>query len=183
MKQTCAPGTRLPHKVASGFPVDTTFSPQAIEALATYVRNTPAHAGIRRYLSLHSLGGAVGQHADGPFSFRNRDVLLQYQAWWADPHDAGTAPVARSSATTTAQPPSIGWWPSRGNAIRTTSLASSWGFQPNSSLGRTCIDQRHESGSGPGPARASTRGPSLRGRQKSSGAGGKKSTESVWSTT
>ena len=55
----------------------------AVRALTSVIRNSPAIPGARQYLSLHCLGGMIANYGKGSaFAFRDRTVLLQYQAWW-----------------------------------------------------------------------------------------------------
>lgn len=84
---TCA-GTPYPHKVSSSFPVDA-FDYEGVQAMANYIGNDPEWPSDRAslYLSLHCLGGAVIQKdncggSQGPFPFRDKPFILQYQAWW-----------------------------------------------------------------------------------------------------
>lgn len=83
LTSTCA-GVPLRHKISSGFvrrPVNLNLVP----ALINVIRNTtPEPVELaRQYVSLHCLGGAASEEPlPGAYAFRDRAVLLQYQAWW-----------------------------------------------------------------------------------------------------
>jgi FAD/FMN-containing dehydrogenase len=84
-------GIPYPHKISSCFPKDD-FEDDAVKAIAAYLAGSKAEATARRYLSLHSLGGAVSAIGNGTrfwssFAFRDKPFLLQYQAWWTRPED------------------------------------------------------------------------------------------------
>lgn len=56
-----------------------------VSALTTFIRKTTPepHDVARQYVSLHSLGGAASnERLPTSYAFRDRFVLLQYQAWW-----------------------------------------------------------------------------------------------------
>jgi len=83
LTSTCA-GVPIRHKVSSGF-ANPTLDANAIKTLVGLIRETPVdkRGRARQYVSLHSLGGAIRQQREpSSFVFRDRDVLLQYQAWW-----------------------------------------------------------------------------------------------------
>lgn len=78
---TCG-GIPLRHKLSSGFAVPQ-FDPAGIRAMTDYIRQGGPWPDSRLYVSLHCLGGAIVSDGDGSaFAFRDRNVLLQYQAWW-----------------------------------------------------------------------------------------------------
>ena len=78
---TCG-GIPLRHKLSSGFAVPQ-FDPEGIRAMTNYIRQGGPWPDSRLYVSLHCLGGAITSDGDGSaFAFRDRNVLLQYQAWW-----------------------------------------------------------------------------------------------------
>ena len=78
---TCG-GIPLRHKLSSGFAVPR-FDPAGIRAMTNYIRQGGPWPDSRLYVSLHCLGGAIAHDGDGSaFAFRDRNVLLQYQAWW-----------------------------------------------------------------------------------------------------
>ena len=77
---TCA-GQPLRHMVSSCFPT-ATFGENAIQALASYIGGTKPDDLSRRYLSLHSMGGAIADAAPNSFPWRKQRFMLQYQAWW-----------------------------------------------------------------------------------------------------
>jgi len=83
LTSTCA-GIPLRHKISSGF-VRRQLSPKLVPALTGVVRRTrPIPPELaRQYVSLHCLGGAVSDgRLPAAYAFRDRNVLLQYQAWW-----------------------------------------------------------------------------------------------------
>ena len=88
---TCLTGP-LPHKVSSAF-VKNGREVQAAEACFDFLlRNNRPFANANTYISFHSFGGAIGDKAPGEtaFPYRERMLLLQFQAWWSDPADAST---------------------------------------------------------------------------------------------
>lgn len=90
LSSTCD-GTPFPHKVSSTYP-RATFGKAAVQLIVDQLQQSKPESNARRYLSLHSLGGAVrGDSSRGEwscFAFRDKPFLLQYQAWWADRNDA-----------------------------------------------------------------------------------------------
>jgi hypothetical protein len=81
LSETCA-GVPIRHKISSGF-ARQQFDLTAVRALTSVIRNSKAIPGARQYLSLHCLGGMIANYGkDSAFAFRDRTVLLQYQAWW-----------------------------------------------------------------------------------------------------
>lgn len=88
LSSTCD-GTPYPHKVSSTYPRE--FGTAALKTILAQLERSTPETGARRYLSLHSLGGAVrGDGSRGQwscFAFRDKPFLLQYQAWWADRDD------------------------------------------------------------------------------------------------
>lgn len=88
---TCNKGP-LPHKVSSAF----VKKGQELEAaLACYkflVNNDKTFPNASTYISLHSFGGAIADKASDAtaFPYRDRMLLLQFQAWWSDPADDST---------------------------------------------------------------------------------------------
>jgi len=83
LTSTCA-GIPFRHKISSGF-VRQPLNPKLAPVLTDVIRKTrpipPTLA--RQYVSLHSLGGAVStERLPSAYAFRDRSVLLQYQAWW-----------------------------------------------------------------------------------------------------
>ena len=81
LSETCA-GVPLRHKISSGFarrPLDV----EAVRVMNRIIRTSEPWPDSRLYLSLHCLGGAMADEGDGSsYAFRDRDVLLQFQAWW-----------------------------------------------------------------------------------------------------
>ena len=90
LTSTCD-GTPYPHKVSSTYPRADVFWSGFLVTIRTQLERSTPETNARRYLSLHSLGGAVrgdGSTADRScFAFREKPFLLQYQAWWLDPND------------------------------------------------------------------------------------------------
>lgn len=104
VQSTCS-GRPFPHKV-SGFVPKTRIKtgqsgsgqpvhcpdPHMIETLRKiFTEEACAASKVRRYLSLHSLGGEVFTNETyrerSAFPYRDRPFLFQPQAWWADPND------------------------------------------------------------------------------------------------
>lgn len=86
LSDTCA-GVPFPHKISSCFP-KAGFGDPAVKAIVDYLAGSTASATDRRYLSLHSLGGAFGRsNSRSCFPFRTYPFMLQYQTWWTDPDD------------------------------------------------------------------------------------------------
>lgn len=83
LTSTCD-GHPFPHKVSSCYP-RTTFDGASVQAIVDYLHGSEREPTARRYLSLHSMGGAIGQANDRScFAYRDKPFLLQYQAWWAN---------------------------------------------------------------------------------------------------
>jgi len=90
-KDTCLTGP-LPHKVSSAF-VKKGKEVQAAQACYEFLRrNNKPFPNANTYISLHSFGGAIGDKApnETAFPYRDRMLLLQFQAWWSDPADDST---------------------------------------------------------------------------------------------
>ena len=82
LSDTCAIGASIRHKVSSGF-ARLDFGDAAIQTLTRYVTETKILPEARQYVSFHSFGGAVKKFGpQSSFAFRDRNFLLQYQAWW-----------------------------------------------------------------------------------------------------
>ena len=70
------------HKISSGF-ANPTLDATAVMTLVGFIRETKVDSRARQYVSLHCLGGGIRkERAPSSFVFRDREVLLQYQAWW-----------------------------------------------------------------------------------------------------
>ena len=72
------------HKISSGF-VRRQVNPNLVPALTNVIRKTAPEPPelARQYVSLHCLGGAAfDERLPSAYAFRDRGVLLQYQAWW-----------------------------------------------------------------------------------------------------
>jgi hypothetical protein len=83
LASTCG-GIPLRHKISSGF-VRRPANLSLVPALINVIRKTPPEPveAARQYVSLHCLGGAASdERLPGAYAFRDRAVLLQYQAWW-----------------------------------------------------------------------------------------------------
>lgn len=88
LADTCA-GNPFPHKVSSCFPSGT-FDSGAVEKIVSYIETSTAESMARRYLSLHSMGGAIRNEVANSFAWRDKPFMLQYQAWWLpDRNDPG----------------------------------------------------------------------------------------------
>jgi hypothetical protein len=89
---TCLHPGPLPHKVSSAF-VKVGKELQAAEACYEFLRqNNKPFPRASTYISFHSFGGAIGDKAPDQtaFPYRDRRLLLQFQAWWFDPADEST---------------------------------------------------------------------------------------------
>ncbi|MEM9596573.1 MAG: FAD-binding protein [Acidobacteriota bacterium] len=87
-----------PHKVSSGFPkgpgVYSELARNAVRVLRSTNEERPANAA-RLFMVLHSMPGKKGPEHEGKprpihpwesaFYWRERDFLVQFQAWWAEP--------------------------------------------------------------------------------------------------
>jgi hypothetical protein len=84
LTSTCA-GVPFRHKISSAF-VRRQVNPNLVPALTALIRKTTPvlpSAVARQYVSLHCLGGAAfDERLPSAYAFRDRAVLLQYQAWW-----------------------------------------------------------------------------------------------------
>jgi hypothetical protein len=86
--ETCDGGW-YPHKVSSCFP-RSDFSGAATQAINTFLNQSSPEPNARRYLSLHCMGGVIGERAfkeASCFPYRDKPFMLQYQAWWGDRND------------------------------------------------------------------------------------------------
>lgn len=88
---TCNAGP-LPHKVSSAFVRNESLGDLAERAAAFLAQNTSWFLNASAYLSLHQFGGAIGaiDPNSSAFPYRDRQCLLQFQAWWNDPEDQQT---------------------------------------------------------------------------------------------
>lgn len=88
---TCLSGP-LPHKVSSAFVRNEMLKLFGKISIQYLLQNVSWFENANAYLSLHSFGGAIGKV--GPdqtaFPYRDRLLLLQFQAWWSDPSDLMT---------------------------------------------------------------------------------------------
>ncbi len=79
-----------PHKISSGFPKSRVVYPElarkAVRILLETNKAMPDNAA-RLYMVLHSMPGKkrkIGP-SDSAFFWRDKDFLVQFQAWWAEP--------------------------------------------------------------------------------------------------
>lgn len=84
-----------PHKVSSAFP-NTGDAGQVASIVTNYINDT-LDLGVdlkevNLYISLMHLGGAVAHTRpdQSAFYYRQKEYILQYQAWWSDKNDANT---------------------------------------------------------------------------------------------
>jgi hypothetical protein len=83
LSSTCA-GIPYPHKISSCFP-RAGFGSDAVNTIIETLQNSAGSSNVRRYLSLHSLGGAMGRMNNRScFPYRAKPFMLQYQAWWGE---------------------------------------------------------------------------------------------------
>jgi len=83
LTSTCD-GTPFPHKVSSCYP-RVTFGDNSVEVIASYLAASGTEPTARRYLSLHSMGGAMERlNNRSCFAYREKRFILQYQAWWGN---------------------------------------------------------------------------------------------------
>jgi hypothetical protein len=83
LASTCA-GIPFSHKVSSCYP-RAEFGEAEVRRVARYLMESDTEPTARRYLSLHSLGGAIANPNDRScFAYREKPFMMQYQAWWAD---------------------------------------------------------------------------------------------------
>ena len=83
-------GMNEPHKVTSSFPKGGNDA-EIMETIDKFFKDNPDELpGANIYLSLHGMGGAVKNRIDGGTSFpwRDKDFMLQIQAWWHNPDDS-----------------------------------------------------------------------------------------------
>ena len=76
------------HKISSAFPKSQEAYPELARKLIKTIEkeNVNKHLGVRLFVTLHGIGGAVGDKdkcATG-FAFRDKDFIIQIHAWWAD---------------------------------------------------------------------------------------------------
>lgn len=87
---TCVTGP-LPHKISSAFAINSAIVKLGQECLDFMVENR-GFARVNTYVSFHSFGGAIGRIRpnETAFPWRDRKLLLQFQAWWSNPNDRST---------------------------------------------------------------------------------------------
>jgi len=88
---TCLTGP-LPHKVSSAFVKRGKEMQAAGSCYEFLLRNNKTFPNANTYISFHSFGGAISDKAPTAtaFPYRDRMLLLQFQAWWSDPADDST---------------------------------------------------------------------------------------------
>jgi hypothetical protein len=88
---TCLTGP-LPHKVSSAFVKNGQVGEAAEACYDFLLRNNRPFPNANTYISFHSFGGAIADRApkETAFFYRDRMLLLQFQAWWSDPADDST---------------------------------------------------------------------------------------------
>lgn len=89
--ETCLPGP-WPHKVSSAF-VKKGKEMEAAQACYDFLlKNNKPFPNASTYISFHSFGGAIADKTpeETAFPYRDRMLLLQFQAWWSDPADDST---------------------------------------------------------------------------------------------
>lgn len=88
---TCHIAGPLPHKISSAFAKNSAIVQLGQECLDFMVNNR-GFLRVNTYVSFHSFGGAISRI--GPtqtaFPWRERKLLLQFQAWWSRPNDKYT---------------------------------------------------------------------------------------------
>ncbi|MES2774013.1 MAG: FAD-binding protein [Bacteroidota bacterium] len=90
-KETC--DGPLPHKISSTFPKSEPGYEALVSAIVDFITRSKPFAAANTYLSLHGMGGAIKRipKYDNAFPYKQKDFLLQFQAWWSDPNDPHTA--------------------------------------------------------------------------------------------
>jgi hypothetical protein len=88
-KETC--DGPHPHKVSSTFPLDDNTNVLAEKIVAFLMSQIPPDTAST-YISLHGFGGAVKREPIGgrAFPYKEKEFMLQFQAWWSDPEDPHT---------------------------------------------------------------------------------------------
>lgn len=84
-----------PHKITSCFPAswEKPFYKDLITEIVRYINASPVFPNANTYISLHGMGGAIGNvmSGDSAFPYRDKDFMLQVQAWWAERRDPDAA--------------------------------------------------------------------------------------------
>ncbi|MEL6866725.1 MAG: FAD-dependent oxidoreductase [Bacteroidota bacterium] len=86
--QTCdAPH---PHKITSSFPKADVDLEAMVHTIIDFLNQTQATSHANQYLSIHGMGGKVMAKSptDTAFYYRNKAIMLQIQAWWANTGEA-----------------------------------------------------------------------------------------------
>lgn len=76
-----------PHKISSFFPKKGIDYAAFANAIFEYMNKDHGFGNkLNCYLSLHGMGGKI-KEGDNYFYYKDRDFMLQIQAWWSDPND------------------------------------------------------------------------------------------------
>lgn len=86
--ETCGSASN-PHKVSSVFPHSAAIEQNMISTCINYINSSVYYPTANTYMSIHGFGGVVKDVSPSgtAFAFRNRNFLLQFQAWWSDVSD------------------------------------------------------------------------------------------------
>ena len=89
-KETC--DGPHPHKISSTFPTGKQDYEVLVNTMVDFLTKSKPFPAANTYLSLHGMGGEIKRipENDNAFPYKNKDFLLQFQAWWADPADPNT---------------------------------------------------------------------------------------------
>lgn len=89
-ESTCSTKNRYPHKVSSAFPTGPAAYDQLAKDLIDTLEKTESDPEANLYVSLHGFGGAVAdkKSSETAFPYRDKEFMLQFQAWWASPQSS-----------------------------------------------------------------------------------------------
>lgn len=81
-----------PHKISSTFPKRKQDYEKLVNTIVDFLAKSKFFPAANTYLSLHGMGGQIKRtpENDNAFPYKDKDFLLQFQAWWADPADPDT---------------------------------------------------------------------------------------------
>ncbi len=87
--KTCGE-TPHPHKVTSCFPKGKDYEKLFKIITHRFLKNTKLSDDVITYLSIHSMGGILKKvpHDKTAFAFRDKEFMLQFQAWWKNSNDS-----------------------------------------------------------------------------------------------
>ena len=90
-KETC--DGPHPHKISSTFPTGKQDYEALVNTIIDFLGKSKPFPAANTYLSLHGMGGQVKRvpEGDSAFPYKDKDFLLQFQAWWADAADPDTS--------------------------------------------------------------------------------------------